>query len=58
MRLERGMEGGAPKAFVFTPEDGQSRAGEADRIQKLDERLERLEKLLEKVVEEKEKSKN
>jgi membrane-associated protease RseP (regulator of RpoE activity) len=58
MRLERGMEGGAPKAFVFTPEDGQTQAGEADRIQRLDERLERLERLLEKVVEEKEKSKN
>lgn len=56
MRIERG-NGGPSKAFIFTP-DGQAPAGEEDRIKKLDERLERLEKLLEKVADEQEKHKN
>ncbi|MDX2115129.1 MAG: PDZ domain-containing protein [Planctomycetota bacterium] len=53
MRIERG-QGGTPRAYVITPE-GQH-AAEDDRMQKLDERLDRLEKLIERMADEREKS--
>lgn len=56
MRIERGPGATAPRAFVIRPDGRQGGAAGDDRVEQLEKKLENIEKLLEKMLEEKNKN--